>query len=100
MKYPDKVGCAGSFGFVVLPATITKPKDSPSGNQFEVATSGGADDSAFCTTPPKNITVDSTITTNRNGRILFSFLIWSKSTAECPAVYHVFPSRSHKNETA
>ena len=49
--------CAGCFGFVVLPAlTITKPKDSPSGSQFDVATSGGADNSAFCTMPPNSIT--------------------------------------------
>jgi hypothetical protein len=48
MKYPVKAGRGACFGFVILPAlTITKPKDSPSGNQFEVATSGGADNSAF-----------------------------------------------------
>jgi hypothetical protein len=76
MKYPVKAGRGACFGFVILPAlTITKPKDSPSANQFEVAT--GADNSAFWTMPPKNITVVSKITANTSARILCSFLIWS-----------------------
>jgi hypothetical protein len=62
MKYPVKAGRGGCFGFVILPAlTITKPKDSPSANQFEVATLGCADNSAFWTMPPKNITAVSKI---------------------------------------
>jgi hypothetical protein len=79
MKYPNKAGCPGCFGFVVLPAfTITKPKDSPSGIQFDIATSGGADNSAFWASaiPPNTITVDSTISANTNGRIVFSFPTW------------------------
>jgi hypothetical protein len=79
MKYPDKACCPGCFGFVVLPAfTITKPKDSPSGIQFDIATSGGGDNSAFWASaiPLNTITVNSTITANANDRILFSFPTW------------------------
>jgi hypothetical protein len=78
MKYPDKAGCGACFGFVIFPTlTTAKPKDSPSGNQFEVATSGGTDNSAFCTSTmlPNNIIANSTIIANTNDRILFSFPI-------------------------
>jgi hypothetical protein len=55
--------------------TTTKPKESPRGIQFDVATSGGEDNSAFSTfpMPPTNVTTDSKITANTKGRILFSF---------------------------